>query len=60
MNLTEQIDNVVKRSKAFYAATKPGYFLINAIVPAETPEIPALYDFDLDHQTSSSQGLDFS
>jgi hypothetical protein len=50
MNLLEHIENVVKRSKAFYAATKPGYFLINTILPVQTPEIPPLYDFNLDYQ----------
>ncbi len=50
MKLSEHINNVVKRSKAFYVATKPGHFLINAIVSVETPNIPPLYDFDLDHQ----------
>ncbi len=49
-NLSEQIDAVVKRSKPFYKAVKPGYFLINVILPIETPKIPPLYEFDLDHQ----------
>ena len=50
MNLSEHIENVVTRSKAFYAATKPGHFLINTILPVQTPEIPPLYDFNLDYQ----------
>jgi hypothetical protein len=41
---------VIRRSRAFYQATSPGHFLINAMVPAETPDIPSLRDFDLDHQ----------
>ena len=50
MNLSEHIENVVTRSKVFYAATKPGHFLINTIIPVPTPEIPPLHDFDLERQ----------
>jgi hypothetical protein len=41
---------VVNRSRAFYRAAGPGHFLISAVVPAETPDIPPLTNFDLDHQ----------
>lgn len=50
MNLSEHIENVVRRSRAFYEATNPGHFLINTILPVETPDIPPLYDFNLDYQ----------
>jgi hypothetical protein len=50
MNLSEHIENVVRRSKTFYEAANPGHFLINTILPAETPDIPPLYDFNLDYQ----------
>lgn len=57
MNLSQKIENVVARSKTFYATKKPGHFLINAILPVPIPEIPPLYDFDLDHQLT--KWLDF-
>ena len=50
MKLSERIEAVVKRSRAFYRASGPGHFLINAIVPVEPPAISPLRDFDLDHQ----------
>lgn len=57
MNLAEKIENVVRRSKAFYAASNPGHFLINTILPTQTPEIPPLDEFDLDRQLN--EWLDF-
>jgi hypothetical protein len=50
MNLPKSADAVVKRSRAFYRAAEPGHFLVNATLPAETPDIPPLLNFDLDHQ----------
>ncbi len=50
MKVPESIHAVVKRSRTFYRATEPGYFLINAMVPVESPDIPPLNHFDLDHQ----------
>jgi len=50
MKLPESIYAVGQRSRAFYRATEPGHFLINAHVPVETPDIPPLNHFDLDHQ----------
>jgi len=50
MKVSESIDAVGKRSRAFYRATEPGHFLINALVPVETPDIPPLNHFDLDNQ----------
>jgi hypothetical protein len=50
MGLAEHIDRVVNRAQAFYRATEPGHFLVNAQVPAEGPPVPPLRDFDLDHQ----------
>lgn len=57
MNLSEKIENVLTRSRAFYAAAQPGHFLINTIIPVQTPEIPPLHDFDLDRQLT--EWLDF-
>jgi hypothetical protein len=50
MKLTEHIDRVVRRSRAFYQNTEPGHYLINAEIPADAPPIPPLYEFDLDRQ----------
>jgi hypothetical protein len=50
VKLSERIEAVVKRSRAFYRAGGHGHFLINTIVPADTPAIPPLNRFDLDHQ----------
>ncbi|MCU0645707.1 MAG: hypothetical protein MUC94_15795 [bacterium] len=57
MYLSEKIENVVSRSKSFYAAKTPGHFLINTILPVEVPPIPPLYDFNLDRQLT--EWLDF-
>ncbi|MCI0496519.1 hypothetical protein L0Z72_16065 [candidate division KSB1 bacterium] len=57
MNLSEKIENVLTRSRAFYAAAQPGHFLINTIIPVQTPEIPPLDEFDLDRQLT--EWLDF-
>jgi hypothetical protein len=50
MKLTEHIDQVVSRSRAFFRKAGPGHYLINAEIPAEAPPIPPLYEFDLDRQ----------
>jgi hypothetical protein len=50
MNLPKSADAVVRRSRAFYRAAEPGHFLIHTTVPAETPDIPPLRNFDLDNQ----------
>ena len=57
MHLDEHLDRIVKRSTSFYNATEPGHFLINARVPAKTPPIPPLYDFNLD--TQLTEWLDY-
>jgi hypothetical protein len=50
MRLTEQIERVVSRSRAFYRKAEPGHLLINAEIPVEAPPIPPLDQFDLDRQ----------
>ena len=50
MKLTERIDRVVGRSRAFYRKTEPGHYLLNAWIPADAPPIPPLHEFDLDRQ----------
>jgi len=50
MMLSQHAAQVVERCRAFYAAREPGHFLINAQVPADSPPIPPLYEFDLDRQ----------
>jgi hypothetical protein len=46
----KSVEAVINRSRAFYRAAGPGHFLISAVVPAETPDVPPLRDFGLDHQ----------
>lgn len=50
MSLSEHIHAVIKRSRRFYNAIEPGHFLVNVIMPMQTPDIPPLYEFDLDRQ----------
>lgn len=50
MTLAQQVERVVARCRAFYAATEPGHFLVNAHVPADAPALPPLNAFDLDRQ----------
>ena len=50
MNLNEHTAKVVKRARAFYAKKEPGHFLVSVSAPVERPEIPPLYEFDLDRQ----------
>jgi hypothetical protein len=50
MKLTEHIDRVISRSRAFYRKAGPGHYLINAEIPAGAPPIPPLHEFDLDRQ----------
>jgi len=46
----EKIQRTIRRSKAFYAATTPGHFLIQTRFPHDRPAMPALTDFDLDRE----------
>jgi hypothetical protein len=57
MTLTERINQVVPRCRAFYGAGEPGHLLLNVHVPADIPAIPPLYSFDLDRQLG--EWLDF-
>ncbi len=50
MNLNEHIHQVISRSRSFFTRKEPGYFLIQTTVPFAAPEIPPLYDFNLDEQ----------
>ncbi len=50
MNLFEHIRQVVARSRSFFTKKEPGHFLIQTMVPFAAPEIPPLYDFNLDEQ----------
>jgi len=50
ISLQEHIEAVIRRSKTFYGSKDPGHFLINTKIRVETPKIPPLFDFDLDHQ----------
>ncbi len=52
-SLSEHVGRVVARRRAFYAARTPGHFLVNVHVPVETPAIPPLHVFDLDHQLTA-------
>ena len=49
-SLEQRIDDVVRRSRAFYRAEEPGHFLVCAHVAADLPPIPPLHQFDLDEQ----------
>lgn len=46
----EQIKRIVHRSRAFYRRAEPGHYLINVQIPADFPTIPALSEFNLEHQ----------
>ncbi len=48
--LAAKVRRVVARSRRFYAATEPGHLLVNCKVPAETPRVPPLLEFDLDRR----------
>ncbi len=50
MILEKHIQNVVRRSKSFFAKQRPGHLLINVSFPVAAPEIPPLYQFNLDKQ----------
>jgi len=50
MTFEDHLDHVVKRARSFYNANHPGHFLVNTIIPVDSPKIPPLFDFDLDHQ----------
>ncbi len=52
-SLSEHVGRVVARRRAFYAARTPGHFLVNVHFPVETPAIPPLHVFDLDHQLTA-------
>ncbi len=48
--LAAKVRRVVARSRRFYSAPEPGHILVNCKVPAETPPVPPLLEFDLDRQ----------
>ena len=50
-DVQEHVDRVIARSKAFYAATEPGHFLVRASwpTPSKVKRRP-LYEYDLDTQ----------
>ena len=50
MILADHIERVVRRSRAFYAARRPGRLLVNVKFPVEAPAVPPLSRFDLDRQ----------
>ena len=50
MILEKHIQNVIKKSRSFFAQKKPGHFLISTNFPVHSPEIPPLANFDLDNQ----------
>jgi len=50
MNFSDHLHQVINRSRAFYAATAPGHFLINVNVPTEKVPMPPLTQFDLETQ----------
>ncbi len=55
--LEEHIHNVVNRARAFYGSTQPGHYLVNALVPADGPSVPPLWDFNLDEQIGELMDL---
>lgn len=50
LTLAEQIDHVVRRSRAFYTSPSPGHLLIHCEIPVDRPPLPALTNFDLHGQ----------
>jgi hypothetical protein len=50
MMIAGQIERVVRRSRAFYAASRPGHLLVSAKFPVDSPAVPPLSSFDLDRQ----------
>lgn len=50
MKLNERIEKVANRSRAFYQAEDPGHLMVRLNVPAELPEIPPYYSFDLQRE----------
>lgn len=58
VDLTEKIDRVASRSRAFYRHPEPGHYLVNVEIPVEAPPIPPLLEFDLDHQLA--EWLDYN
>jgi hypothetical protein len=50
MNLQKHMQNVVKRTTAFYQKDEPGHFLVNVKVAGESIKIPSFYEFDFDNE----------
>ncbi len=50
MDLNEHIERVVRRSRAFCAADRPGHFLVSVRVPADGPAMPPLNSLELDRE----------